>query len=63
MASKWLYNYLYKNALQNAHKVRKLFFNENLYGVAVGKTMVPGLSKFVLVMKKIPHVVGFIRER
>ena len=38
------------------------FFNENLYVIAVGKTMVPELSKFGLVMKKLPHVVGFIRE-
>ena len=43
-------------------KFVNFFFNKNLYGVAVGKTMIPELSQFVLVMKKLPHILAFIRD-
>ena len=43
-------------------KFVNVFFDENLYGIAVGKTVVPGVSKFVLVIKKLSHILAFIRD-
>ena len=62
MVSKWLSNACIRIPYKMLTKFVNFFFDENLYGIAVGKTVVPGLSKFVLVMKKLPHILAFIRD-